>query len=572
MSDNDVNKIQQNVKELQDQNAIDFQQWKGLWQNIKKLSEKIKLSDINLNILMKKIKNDYENLKKIIVDENIQVQLNNKIDVNKKEINKKVNIETFENTVDEIKKHIGGFVNVKSFKCDDGKYVVGDGIHDDTTGIQKFINYVTTHKDKGIISPGKYKITNTLKIAACHGCEINGVGNGFQSCMIIQETNNIPIIEFITGDLQGFVLSGLCLDYKTTQPKENKKSIGILFSTMAYECTFKNLYFNKGYYAIYVKDDIVSFWGCDFDNIIFGTDLTGGAIRMTNLNAIPNNKFGRMLVYADNMQETIFILKGYNFKIDIIEILKANKGAKLFDFYSGTKVEIDSVKLEMFKYDNSSTSNSLFDIKNNCRVNIRSFFIGSGSAEHSIINKNLTIFGLGTGGGNSHLIIDNLDCSADFTSETDNFIFSSNSNNDYIECGNIDKNDKWLLGNFKTSIVLNNINVKKWNNNLFSGNYQDNNDITINVGDKCNYWWRGGTITDNITVNLPSKDVFGGLTYKFYFSNNVIPTGKSVTFKCDTFTIATFNGGLQGEHYIELTWRRNVSGIIYGWFISRKTF
>lgn len=86
MSDIDVNKIQQNVKELQDQNAIDFQQWKKLWKNIEKLSEKIKLSDNNLNILMKKIKNDYEKLKKIIVDENVQVQLNNKIEDNKNKI------------------------------------------------------------------------------------------------------------------------------------------------------------------------------------------------------------------------------------------------------------------------------------------------------------------------------------------------------------------------------------------------------------------------------------------------------------------------------------------------------
>ena len=83
MSDIDVNKIQQNVKELQDQNFIDFQQWKKLGKDIEKLSEKIKLSDTNLNLLMKKIKNDYENLKKIIVDENIQVQLNNKIEKNK---------------------------------------------------------------------------------------------------------------------------------------------------------------------------------------------------------------------------------------------------------------------------------------------------------------------------------------------------------------------------------------------------------------------------------------------------------------------------------------------------------
>ena len=43
MSDNDINKIQQKIKELQDQNAIDFQQWKKLWKDIKKLSEKIKV-------------------------------------------------------------------------------------------------------------------------------------------------------------------------------------------------------------------------------------------------------------------------------------------------------------------------------------------------------------------------------------------------------------------------------------------------------------------------------------------------------------------------------------------------
>ena len=83
MSDIDVNKIQQNVKELQDQNSIDFQQWKKLTKIIEKLSEKIKLSDTNLNMLMKKIKNDYEKLKKIIVYENVQVQLNNKIEKNK---------------------------------------------------------------------------------------------------------------------------------------------------------------------------------------------------------------------------------------------------------------------------------------------------------------------------------------------------------------------------------------------------------------------------------------------------------------------------------------------------------
>lgn len=144
MSDIDVNKIQQNVKELQDQNAIDFQQWKKLGKDIEKLSEKIKLSDNNLNILMKKIKNDYEKLKKIVVDENVQVQLNNKIEQNKNEIvdnknkidytkikaeensnkieenkneiNKKVNSETFENKVNKINLQISDIENNKTDK------------------------------------------------------------------------------------------------------------------------------------------------------------------------------------------------------------------------------------------------------------------------------------------------------------------------------------------------------------------------------------------------------------------------------------------------------------------------
>ena len=104
MIDNEINRVLQNIEELQDQNAIDFQQWKRLGQEIKRLEGKIKTSDNHLNLLMKKIKADYESLKKVIIDENVQVQLNDKIDKNKKEIDTKVNIETFnsyENSINE---------------------------------------------------------------------------------------------------------------------------------------------------------------------------------------------------------------------------------------------------------------------------------------------------------------------------------------------------------------------------------------------------------------------------------------------------------------------------------------
>lgn len=63
MSDIDINKVQQNIKELQDQNAIDFQQWELLSQEIEKVKEDIEIRQRNLNLLFKKINSDIEKLK-----------------------------------------------------------------------------------------------------------------------------------------------------------------------------------------------------------------------------------------------------------------------------------------------------------------------------------------------------------------------------------------------------------------------------------------------------------------------------------------------------------------------------
>ena len=79
MIDNEINEILQNIGELQDQNAIDFQQWKRLGQEIERLDGKIKTSDNHLNLLMKKIKADYESLRKVIIDENVQIELINSV-------------------------------------------------------------------------------------------------------------------------------------------------------------------------------------------------------------------------------------------------------------------------------------------------------------------------------------------------------------------------------------------------------------------------------------------------------------------------------------------------------------
>ena len=63
MSDIDINRVLQNIGELQDQNAIDFQQWELLNQEIEKIKEEIEIRQRNLNLLFKKINSDIEKLK-----------------------------------------------------------------------------------------------------------------------------------------------------------------------------------------------------------------------------------------------------------------------------------------------------------------------------------------------------------------------------------------------------------------------------------------------------------------------------------------------------------------------------
>ena len=63
MSDIDINRVLQNIGELQDQNAIDFQHWKILGQEIEKIKEDIEIRQRNLNLLFKKINSDIEKLK-----------------------------------------------------------------------------------------------------------------------------------------------------------------------------------------------------------------------------------------------------------------------------------------------------------------------------------------------------------------------------------------------------------------------------------------------------------------------------------------------------------------------------
>ena len=75
----DINKHEVEIDTLFKQNELDLCSIKELYRKLKDIEEKIKQIKYIDSNLADKLKKDYEKLKKIILDENIQLQLTNDI-------------------------------------------------------------------------------------------------------------------------------------------------------------------------------------------------------------------------------------------------------------------------------------------------------------------------------------------------------------------------------------------------------------------------------------------------------------------------------------------------------------
>lgn len=93
MSENgkvDINKHEVDIDILKKQNVNDLLSIKELYRRLEEIQEKIDQIKYIDSTLAKRLKKDYENLKKVILDENVTVALDNKIDASKKELNQKI--------------------------------------------------------------------------------------------------------------------------------------------------------------------------------------------------------------------------------------------------------------------------------------------------------------------------------------------------------------------------------------------------------------------------------------------------------------------------------------------------
>ena len=71
----DINKHEVDIETLKKQNVNDLLSIKELYRKIEKIGEKISQIKTNNNAINYMLKKDYENLKRIILDENIQIKL-----------------------------------------------------------------------------------------------------------------------------------------------------------------------------------------------------------------------------------------------------------------------------------------------------------------------------------------------------------------------------------------------------------------------------------------------------------------------------------------------------------------
>ena len=167
------NKMQVDIDNLFKQNVNDLSSIKELYRRIEEIGEKITQYKYIDNTLVKKLKKEYENLKKIILDENIQLQLDNKIDkFNTKltndigtinsQLDKKVSypikngIEEVSDVVD-ITKEYG---NVQRY----GANPVWNATKDDSIAFQKAIDYATSMNISVKIPFGEYVCKTTITL------------------------------------------------------------------------------------------------------------------------------------------------------------------------------------------------------------------------------------------------------------------------------------------------------------------------------------------------------------------------------------------------------------------------
>ena len=255
------NKMQVDIDTLKKQNVNDLLSIKELHKRIEELGEKTSQIKYIDNTLVKKIKKEYGKLKKIILDENVQVKLTNDIEtINSQQVKLNNNIETINSRLDtntqenstqlgilentDISVRLQELVNntnINYIKFKTGTYKMSSIVNinrnnltiDFNNSIIEWLSYNeinNTHRNKAIINVSGKDVGNTLKLI-----DINpyNVEKGYLSFNVIDSStlnvgdyirlyincgeyneNSINPTINITTKIISKTNEGICIDYR----------------------------------------------------------------------------------------------------------------------------------------------------------------------------------------------------------------------------------------------------------------------------------------------------------------------------------------------------------------------
>ena len=204
------------IEDLKEQNSLDFQDNRNLRKEIEKLEEQLKDKSKLNDLKMKKIESDYAKLKRVIIDENVSVTLNNKIDTSKKELNQKIETNRTEvnSKLSEVNEQLETIaLNLENFEG-----------NNDTQKLNNALEYIKTlNKPVRLEIPpriyevsGKFELISNIEITS-KGAVIKLANNSYNNTNI----GVASIFESRNKRLENVKISGITFDGNKNNQKIN---------------------------------------------------------------------------------------------------------------------------------------------------------------------------------------------------------------------------------------------------------------------------------------------------------------------------------------------------------------
>ena len=213
----EINKHEIDIDTLKKQNVNDLIALKETYSKLEELQEKITQIKYIDNTLVKKIKKEYEKLNKIILDENIQIQLTNDIEtINSQQVKITNDVETINSQLDNKanKNDIVDWINLNSIitNLDDISVDVKNAIE----GVEGATLYIPFGNYK--FNPFKISNTDNLTIVCDGKLFLNNINNlfaiEFENCnnltleMLNCEFNNSNVVGVVLTDCENYKING----------------------------------------------------------------------------------------------------------------------------------------------------------------------------------------------------------------------------------------------------------------------------------------------------------------------------------------------------------------------------